>query len=138
MSFEKELNNIICSYWTKYVLCLLFFKKIFMISQLLVCWIFVALFYYFVWTSSSSQIKDWFHSSFHFKVFFSGLNLGCIEFIAHYGRCILVSYYHSCQVKFKSIQNIVFQEISLKHIHTFTHRFAKQSDEVFFKFSWLI
>ena len=50
--------------------------------------------------------------------FFSSLNLGCIEFIAHYGRCILVSYYHSCQVKFKSIQNIVFQEISLKHIHT--------------------
>ena len=56
----------------KYVLCLLFFKKIFKISKLL-----VALFYYFVWSSGSSQSKK--GSIDHFIWCFSSLNLICIE-----------------------------------------------------------
>ena len=61
LSFKKEINIFLLELRGKYVLCLLFFKKIFKISKLFVCWIFVALFYYFVCTSGSSQIKEWFH-----------------------------------------------------------------------------
>ena len=49
-------------------------------------------------------------------------------FIDHYERCILVPYYHSCQVKFKSIPNIVSQAHCTQSntcTHTFTHKFAK-------------
>ena len=121
----------------KYVLCLLFFGKIFKVSKLLVCWIFVALFYYFVCTSSSSQIKEWFYWSFHLMVFEFEFDLHR-KFIDHYERCILVPYYHSCEVKFKSIQNIVFQKNSLNTFtHTFTHRFAKAKHlSIYLSFSW--
>ena len=52
-------------------------KKIFKISKLFVCWLIVALFYYLVWTSRSSQIMN--GSINHFMWWFSSLNLICIE-----------------------------------------------------------
>ena len=62
------------------------------------------------------------------------------KFIDHYERCILVPYSHSCQVKFKSVPKIVFQEHCTQthaHIHLHTS-LQKQFDEVLFKLSWLI
>ena len=44
------------------------------------------------------------------------------KFIDHYERCILVHYYHSCQFKFKSIPNIVFQShCTQTHTHIHLH-----------------
>ena len=54
-----------------------FFKKIFKISKLFVCWLIVALFYYLVWTSRSLQIMN--GSIIHFMWWFSSLNLICIK-----------------------------------------------------------
>ena len=119
----------------KYVLCLLFFGKIFKISKLLVCWIFVALFYYFVCTSSSSQIKEWFYWSFHLMVFEFEFDLHR-KFIDHYERCVLVPYSQSCQVKFKSVPNIVFQA-ALKHIHTYIYTQICKSNLMRFYISFL-
>jgi len=95
---------------------------------------------YFVWTSSSSQITEWSHWSFYLMFFFQ-LEVDLHrKFIYPYERCILVSYYHSCKVKFKSIQNIVFQDISLKHIHTYIYTQICKSKTLkyLFKFFWVI
>ena len=59
------------------------------------------------------------------------------KFMDHYERCILVPYSHSCQVKFKSIQNIVFQEISLKHIHTYIYTQISKSNLMRFYLNFL-
>ena len=44
------------------------------------------------------------------------------KFIDHYERCILVPYYHLCQVKFKSVPKIVFQaHCTQAHTHIHLH-----------------
>ena len=45
------------------------------------------------------------------------------KFIDHYERCILVSYYHTCQVKLQRLPIIIFQAHctqthALIHLHT--------------------
>ena len=53
------------------------------------------------------------------------------KFIEHYERCILVPYSHSCQVKFKSVPNILFEALhSNTCTHTFTHKFARTRHRV--------
>ena len=62
------------------------------------------------------------------------------KFIDHYERCILVHYYHSCQFKFKSIPNIVFQS-HCTQTHTHIHLYLdleKHNMRFLFKFYWLI
>ena len=39
------------------------------------------------------------------------------KFIDHYERCILLPYYHTCQVKFKRVPIIVFQTHAHIHLH---------------------
>ena len=59
------------------------------------------------------------------------------KFIDHYERHVLVPYSHSCQVKFKSVPNIVFQAYCTQahtHIHLHTD-LQKQFDEVLYKLS---
>ena len=59
------------------------------------------------------------------------------KFIDHYERCILVPYFHSCQVKFKSVPNIVFQALCTQtHAHIHLHTSLQELDIGFlFKFS---
>ena len=59
------------------------------------------------------------------------------KFIDHYERCILVSYYHTCQVKFKRVPIIVFQtHCTQTHTHTHVHiDLQKQNLSYLFKFS---
>ena len=95
-----------------------------------------ALFYYFVWTSSSSQIKEWFHWSFRLMVFQFEFDLHK-KVIPHYERGILVPYYHSCQVKFKRVPIIVFQtHCTQTQAHIHLHTSLRELDIGFlFKFS---
>ena len=68
------LNIFLLDLRGKYGLYVFFsLKKIFKISKLFVCWLIVALFYYLVWTSRSSQIKEWFHWSLHLRALQFGI-----------------------------------------------------------------
>ena len=59
------------------------------------------------------------------------------KFIDHYERCMLVPYYHLCQVKFKSVPKIVFQaHCTQTHAHIHLHTSLQKLDIGFlFKFS---
>ena len=58
------------------------------------------------------------------------------KFIDHYERCILVPYSHSCQVKFKSVPNILFRALHQTHAHIHLHTSLQELDIGFlFKFS---
>ena len=61
----------------------------------------------------------------------------CRKFIVQYERCILVPYYHSCQVNFKSVPNIDFQaHCTQTHAHIHLHTSLQKLDIGFlFKFS---
>ena len=92
--------------------------------------------YYFVWTSRSSRIMN--GAINHFMWWFSSLKFDLQwKFIAHYERCILLPYYHTCPVKFKSVLIIVFQtHCTQTHAHIHLHTSLQELDIGFlFKFS---
>ena len=51
------------------------------------------------------------------------------KFIAHYEMCILLPYYHTCQVKFKRVPIIVFQtHCTQTHAHIHLHTSLQELD----------
>ena len=69
----------------------------------------------------------------HFMWWFSSLKFDLQrKFIDHYERCILLPYYHTCQVKFKKTTNYYFSNTlhSNTCTHTFTHKFARTRHRV--------
>ena len=71
------LNIFLLDLRGKYGLYVFFSLKRFSRFQNYFLWLIVALFYYFIWTSRSSQIMN--GSINHFMWWFSSLNLICIE-----------------------------------------------------------